>query len=521
VSRRDFLGRAAAVVGGVSVGLAGLQASTANAVAATLETVPRVAAVTQQSGSSVVAAMSERMLTLDPANHYSISSTTVHRHIYDPLVDVTGDSTFVPALAESWEVLDDLTWRFRLRQGVTFHDGTPFDSSSVVYSIGRAATDTRLIKSSVFSDIASVEAEGPYSAIVRSRNPFGALLGHLTMLGMVPASAAGHEDAFFEKPIGTGPFKFNGWTRGETVDLVANPSYWLSGTPKVQSAQFRFIPEISTRSAGLRAGEIDIIDRIPADLVATLQGSPGVQVLSNPAIETQQWIFQLQNPPVDNVMFRKAISLGIDRETIINEFQLGYAKTAVCPTPPGLVGYVDLGAKLYDPTAARTMLAQSGVSNPTIDFVLMKGVYPKQLEIAEAVQAMLSEVGITVNVRELEVAAAREIRTAGTYHMFYSGWAHMPHDPDWYYGQWYTAAGASALSRYNNPAVEKLVIEARSTNSSVRQQKYEQLQHIIWDDEEAAIWPYYSTAVYGVRDRVSGFEARPDYYVLLNNVVVG
>jgi peptide/nickel transport system substrate-binding protein len=509
------------VVGGVSVGLAGLQASTLSAVAATLDTVPRVAAVTQQSGASVTAAMSERMLTLDPANHYSISSTTVHRHIYDPLVDVTAESQFVPALAESWENLDDLTWRFTLRQGVTFHDGSAFDSSSVVYSIARAATDSKLIKNSVFSDIASVEPEGPYSVIVRSRNPFGALIGHLTMLGMIPASAAGQEASFFENPIGTGPFRFNGWTRGESIDLTANPSYWLSGTPKVQSATFRFIPEISTRSAGLRAGEIDIIDRIPADLVATLQGSPGVQVLTRPAIETQQWNFQLANPPVDNVFVRKAISLGIDRETIINEFQLGYASTATCPTPPGLVGHVDLGAKTYDPAAAQAMLAQAGVSSPTIDFVLMKGVYPKQLEIAEAVQAMLGEIGITVNVRELEVAAAREVRTAGTYHMFYSGWAHMPHDPDWYYGQWYTAAGAAGLSRYNNPTVEQLVIEARSTNNTVRQQKYEELQRIIWDDEEATIWPYYSTAVYGVRDRVSGFEARPDYYVLLNNVTVG
>lgn len=521
VSRRGFLGRAAAAVGGVSIGLTGLGTSAALAAVPTRDAAPRVAAVALQSEASVTAAMSERLLTLDPGNHYTISGTTVHRHIYDPLVDVTADSQFVPALAESWEILDDLTWRFKLRQGVTFHDGTPFDSSSVVYSIARVATDSKLIKNSVFSDIASVEPEGSYSVLVRTRNPFGALLGHLTMLGMLPASAAGQEDAFFNAPIGTGPFRFVQWTRGETIELAANPSYWSSGTPKVQSATFRFIPEVSTRAAGLRSGEIDIIDRIPADMVATLQGSPGVQVLSRPAIETQQWIFQLANPPVDNVYVRKAISLAIDRDTIVNEFHLGYAQTAVCPTPPGLIGHVDLGAKPYDPDQARAMLARAGVGSPTIDFVLMKGIYTKQLEIAEAVQAMLGEVGITVNVRELEVAAAREVRTAGTYHMFYSGWAHMPHDPDWYFGQWYTAAGAAGLSRYNNPVVEQLVIEARSTNNAVRQQKYEQLQRIIWDDEEATIWPYYSTAVYGARDRVSGFEARPDYYVLLNNVMVG
>ncbi|MGE3269378.1 MAG: ABC transporter substrate-binding protein [Chloroflexota bacterium] len=517
ITRRDFLGRAVAIVGGVSVGLVGLHTETA--AAAVIDAAPRTAPVSLQGGASITAAMSERMLTLDPGNHYSISSTTVHRHIYDPLVDVTGDSQFVPALAESWEVVDDLTWRFTLRQGVTFHDGTPFDADSVVYSISRVATNSKLIKNSVFSDIASVEPEGPYSVIVRSHNPFGALLGHLTMLGMLPASAAANEDAFFESPVGTGPFSFAGWTRGESIDLTANPNYWNSGIPKVQSARFRFIPEVSTRAAGLRAGEIDVIDRIPADMVSTLQGDTGVQVLSRPAIETQQWVFQLANPPVDNLMVRKAISLGIDRETIINEFQLGYAQTATCPTPPGLIGFTDLGAKPYDVDAAKAMLAQSGVSNPTIDFVLMKGIYPKQLEIAEAVQAMLGEIGITVNVRELEVAAAREVRTAGNYHLFYSGWAHMPHDPDWYYGQWFTAKGAAGLSRFNNPAVEQLVIEARSTDNAVRQAKYEELQRIIWDDE-STIWPYYSTAVYGTTTRVTGFEARPDYYVLLNEANV-
>lgn len=521
VSRRGFIERAAAVAGGLSVGLVGLQAQQAAAsplLSTAAET--RAAAVLLQSTPAITAAMSEQMLTLDPANHYSISSTTVLRHIFDPLVDVTSESQFVPALAESWEVVDSLTWRFRLRQDVTFHDGTPFDSSSVVYSITRVATDTKLIKNSVFGDISSVEAEGPYSVLVRTRNPFGALLGHLTMLGIVPATAAGAEAAFFERPIGTGPFMFSSWTRGEVVDLVANPNYWVSGVPRVPSARFRFIPEVSTRVAGLRSGEIDVIDRIPADMVSTLMSSSGVQVLTRSAIETQQWVFQLANPPVDNVNVRKAISMGIDRDTIINEFHLGYAQAATCPTPPGLIGYTNLSTKPYDPAGARAMLAQAGVSNPVIDFVLMKGVYPKQLEIAEAVQAMLGEIGVTVNVREMEVAAAREARTAGTYHLFYSGWAHMPHDPDWYYGQWYTAKGAAGLSRYNNPVVEQLVIEARATDPAVRQQKYEQLQRIIWDDEEATIWPYYSTAIYGTRDRVSSFEARPDYYVLLIDTMV-
>jgi peptide/nickel transport system substrate-binding protein len=552
LSRRRFLGRSALLLGGLSTGLlaacapaapatppkptepakpAAPAATTAPAApaakpteaakpAAPAATAAPAAAAGPRRGE-VTAAMSERMLTLDPANHYSISSTAVLRHVFDPLVDVTADSKYVPALAESWESVDDLTWKFKLRQGVTFHDGSPFNADSVVYTLTRARDDTKLIKNFIYQDIASVEKDGDSGVIVKTKSPFGSLPGHLTMMGMLPTSAKGQEEAFFEKPVGTGPFKFVSWTRGENIALEANPSYWKSGSPKVDKANFRFIPEISTRAAGLRAGEIDVIDRIPADLVKTLEGSPGVKVMTRPAVETQQWVFQHEKPPVDNPKVRKAISLAIDRATIIKEFHLDYATTAVCPTPPGLVGHVDLGAKPYKPDEARALLRDAGVANPSIDFVLMKDLYTKQLEIAQAVEAMLGEVGVKVNIKNLEVAAARDVRTAGDYHLFYSGWAHMPHDPDWYYGQWFTKAGAEKLSRYNNPKVEALIGEARKPDPKTRQAKYEELQRVIWDEEEATVWPYYSVAVFATRDRVSGYEARPDYYVLLNDVSVG
>ncbi|MDP8924421.1 MAG: ABC transporter substrate-binding protein [Chloroflexota bacterium] len=549
LSRRRFLGRVALVLGGLSTGLlaaCGAQpaapapskpaeqkpAEAKPATAPTQASKPAeakpVAAATTAPATTrsprkgeVVAAMSEQVLTLDPANHYSIASTSILRHIFDPLVDVTSDHKLVPALAESWETVDDLTWKFKLRQGVNFHDGTPFNADSVIYTLTRVRDDSKLIKSFVYQDIASVEKDGDAGVIVKTKAPFGSLPGHLTMLGMLPPSAKGNEEAFFNQPIGTGPFKFVAWTRGERVELEANESYWVSGRPKVAKATIRTIPEISTRSAGLRSGEIDIIDRIPADLVTTLEGSQGVKVLQEPAVETQQWVFQHEKAPVNDPRVRRAISMGIDRATIIKEFHLGFAQDATCPTPPGLIGYTDLGVKAYKPDEAKALLRDAGVPNPTIDFVLMKGVYPKQTEIAQAVEAMLGEIGVRVNIREMEVAAARDARTAGDYHLFYSGWAHMPHDPDWYYGQWFTRAGAEKLSRYNNPTVEQLIMEARRPDPAVRQAKYEELQKIIWDEEEATIWPYYSIAVYGVRDRVGGFEARSDYYVPVYDVEVG
>jgi ABC-type transport system substrate-binding protein len=479
---------------------------------------PRRAAGQARRGE-IIAGLSERMLTLDPANHYSISSTSVLRHVFDPLVDVTNESRFVPALAESWQAITNTAWRFRLRKGVTFHDGSAFNADSVVFSLRRVRDDKKLIKAFVYQDIEDVQKDGDYAVTVTTKRPFGSLPAHLTMLGMLPPSAAGQEEAFFRKPVGTGPFRFVSWTHGDHIVLAANPTYWKPGIPGVEKLTFRFIPEISTRAAGVRAGDLHVIDRVPPDLVATLRASPGVKVLDVPAVETQRWHFQLAKEPVKDPRVRKAISLAIDRNVIIKDLLLGYGRPVVSPIPPGLIGHTNLGQKPYDPEKARQTLKQAGYQSLSIDFVLMKDLYPKQLEIAQAVAAMLGEAGIKVNIKNLEIATAREHRSAGTYDLFFSGWAHMPHDPDWYLGQWFTKAGAEKLTRFNDPRVEQLVADGRVPDPTVRRQKYEEIQRILWD-EEPEIWPYYSVAIYALSDRLRNFEARRDYYVLLSDVGV-
>ncbi len=499
VGRREFL-----AVGGTGLALAAL---------------PRPARAQARRSGEIAAGLSERMLTLDPANHYSISTTSVLRHLFDPLVDVTNDSKFVPALAESWRPVNNTTWRFTLRKGVTFHDGTPFTADSVVFTLKRVRDNTKLIKSFVYQDLESVEKDGDYAVVVTSKRPFGSLPAHLTMLGMLPPSAGRNEEGFFQKPVGTGPFRFANWTHGDQIAMTANPSYWKPNIPKVEKVTFRFIPELSTRTAALRAGELHVIDRVTPDLVETLKGSRGVKVLDVPAIEAQRWIFQLGREPVKDQRLRQAISLAIDRNVIIKELLRGYGRPVDSPVPPGLIGHASLPLKAYDPEKARQILKQAGYTNVSLDIVLMKDFYPKQLEITQAVAAMLGDVGIKLNIKNLEIATAREHRTAGTYDLFFSGWAHMPHDPDWYFGQWFTKAGSEKLTRYHNPRVEQLIAEGRVPDPRVRQAKYEELERIVWD-EDAELWLYYTVAIYGVSDRLRNFEARRDYYVLLSDVSI-
>ena len=264
--------------------------------------------------------------------------------MFDPLVDVTNDSKFVPALAESWRAVNNTTWRFTLRRGVTFHDGTPFNADSVVFSLRRVKDNTKLIKSFVYQDIESVEKDGDYGVVVSSKRPFGSLPAHLTMLGMLPPSAGKSEEAFFQKPIGTGPFRFVSWTHGDNIVLSANPSYWKPGQPRVEKLTFRFIPELSTRAAALRAGEIHVIDRVTPHLVETDNASPGGKGFDVPAVEALCWVFQLAKEPVKDQRLRQAISLAIDRNVIIKELLLGYGRPVDSPVPPGLIGHTRLPA---------------------------------------------------------------------------------------------------------------------------------------------------------------------------------
>ena len=242
INRRDFL-----AVGGTALALA---------------SAPALAAGQAKRSGEIAAGLSERMLTLDPANHYSISTTSVLRHLFDPLIDVTNDSKFVPALAETWRPVNNTTWRFTLRKGVTFHDGTPFNADSVVFTLRRVQSNSKLIKSFVYQDIESVEKDGDYAVTVTSKRPFGSLPAHLTMLGMLPPSAGKNEEAFFQKPVGTGPFRFASWTHGDQIAMTANPTYWKPGIPKVEKVTFRFIPELSTRTAALALGRAQVIDRV-------------------------------------------------------------------------------------------------------------------------------------------------------------------------------------------------------------------------------------------------------------------
>lgn len=462
----------------------------------------------------IVLGWSSRLTTLDAADHYSVVGTAVLRHIYDPLVDVTNDGKLVPALAESWRPIGETAWEFKLRQGVKFHNDETFSADSVKATIDRLiAPETKLSKAFLYADVAGVEIKDPGTVVITTKRPFAPLPYNLAVIGMYPPKAI-QDPKFFEKPVGTGPYRFEGFVGGEEFRATANPNYWKSGVANVPRVLHRFIPETSTRLAGVQTGEIDIVERVPPDQVKPLSAAPGVKVTSVPAVEVQQWLFNVGKKPFDDQRVRNAISHAINRQVLIKDMLLGQAEEATSPLPPGVIGHAPMPKKDYNPTKAKDLLRQAGIAPGfEIDFVIMKDVFVKGLEIAQVFGGMLEQVGLKLKIRNLEAAAAREARAAGNYDMFYSGWAFMEHDPDYYYHWSFTAKGAEKMTRYNNPALEGQLPRTRAIDPAARQQALEEVSRLLWN-EEAHIWPWYTVATYAARDRVQNFAPRSDYFLM-------
>jgi peptide/nickel transport system substrate-binding protein len=503
LGRREFLQSVGAILGaGAGLSLAGCA-----------DTGPAA----NRPRDELTVGLSDSIVTLDSADHFSTATTSVLRHIYDPLVDLSDTGQLEQALATTWTQADARTWRFALRQGVTFHDGTPFNADAVVYTLDRVRADQKLELWPGFRDIEAVRKEGDFAVTVVSRNPAAALPSYLALLGIMPASARGREADYFKAPVGTGPYRFAQWLPGDRINLVARTGYWRIDRPRVPKLTFRFIPDPDKRLAALQAGEVDIFDRAAPDSIAPLRRLPGVRIVETPSVEVQRWHFNLARPPYNDKRVRQAVSLAIDRDRLIKEAMLGYARPAVSPLPEGMFGYVPLAAKPFDPARARTLLREAGHERLALNWVQFRGRYAKQDQISQMVTAMLAEVGIAATVRALPNPEALAARAAGEYDLFYSLWTHTTYDPDFYLTQWYTKAGGAQLNRFDNPQIEQMVVDARVPTPAVRQEKYAAIQRALWD-EEYEIWAFDPLVMYGINDRLVNFTARRDAYLKLWSV---
>ena len=307
----------------------------------------------------------------------------------------------IPGLASAFEFTDPMTLHLTLQEGVTFHDGTPFDAAAVVYNIDRATT---MEDSSIKTDLASVEsaeAVGDHEVIVHLNQPDSSLLGVFAdRAGMMVSPTAAEQPDFGDHPVGTGPHRLASWNHGVTWTYERNEDYWQPGLPYLDGIEISMQADLTTRINALRSGQLDFIDGIEPGRLAELEEAEGIEVSSDPTLLEHILWWNMGRPPLDDVRVRRAINMAIDRESLWEGTQLGTGEVAWMPVPSQHWAYdADLVPSFeYDPEAAKALLEEAGYGDGfTLTF--SQGTSQEFAQRAEVLQAQLAEIGVTVEIR--------------------------------------------------------------------------------------------------------------------------
>jgi peptide/nickel transport system substrate-binding protein len=365
--------------------------------------------------------MIELPSSLDPPTDWATAATWVHMNMFDCLIWRNRETAaFEPWLAESFENLDDTTWRFQLRQGVRFHNGEEFDAEAVVWTYQRILDDPTMITHNQWRFIAEINVLGPHEVEIVTHEPDPAFASRMAGTGCgIQAPEHGRQitDSGAQyTPVGTGPFMLDSWTPGDSVTLVANPGYW-QGTPAIDRIVWLEMPEVSTRVANLITGDIDLAVSVPPQDWERVRQNPGtdvteylttgVQMLwlrTGPSEPLTDW-----SGPTQDVRVRRAIDLAIDREALIDLIDGMGVPTMTRITPPTLGWderfYDQVGE--YDPERARELLAEAGYAGETLTFH-SSAISLYQREVAQAITAMFQAVGLNVDLQIMDAASFRE-----------------------------------------------------------------------------------------------------------------
>lgn len=341
------------------------------------------------------------------------------RNIYEFLVTRHSETNaLVGELAIDWERLDDLTWRFDLREGVRFHDGSPFNAEVAAYNINYLFDENNEPnkRQHMVSQI-TAEVVGEYTIHVRTEAPDPIVPTRLSFMPIAPSKVLDEgQEPYARNPIGTGPYKFVEWRSGQFVRMEANPDWWGHGDPEAAlgqvtfpSAVFHFRPETSVRQAMVETGEADFAMNISADMCAEVDRSPIASCKGGAGDSTIFIRLDTLHPFMGDQRVREAILTALDMDLILNTILEGTASRAVQIVGPAVTGYnPDIQPFPYDPERARALLAEAatdGVQMESIELAFQEARFPAVREFAQAMQAMLQDVGLNATVLQMERSA--------------------------------------------------------------------------------------------------------------------
>jgi peptide/nickel transport system substrate-binding protein len=432
-------------------------------------------------------------------------------HIYDRLLDRDAKTLKPkPMLAESWRIVNDTTWEFKLRKGVQFHNGEPFTAASVKATVDYAldpASKSHYAANAYWGLVKEVQVVDDHTVRFITKQPWPNLIDNasLTSSLIMPAKALRElgPAKLAEKPIGTGPFKFVEWKRDERLVLERNPDYW-QGPADVSRVTFRFIPEFSARMAALLSGEIDIMKDVPPHAVEPVDRSGRAKVRAAVSSRINYLaLVNLKPGPMQDVRVRRAMNHAVDVDELIKQVLKGRATRMCGPMAPPNVDYAPVECYAHDPARAQALFKEAGVDPKTLSLTLdtPSGRYPLDKDVSLAIAAQLQRLGIRTNVVVNEWGTHLDkIKNRNTGDMFFLGWGPALHgqgttQPLFLADQTYSSYG-------NNPVLNDKIARASTLlEPKARAEAYAELQRLI-HDEAPWVFLWQQHDLYGVTNHV-------------------
>ena len=469
-----------------------------------------VAPVAAQDGGTLVVARPADIFTFDPFNTQDDRSIFTELTVYERLVKLSKDGTSVePELATDWTVAKDgLSAEFTLRDGVKFWNGNPLTADDVVFSLTRAI-DQSGSWGFLFSPVKAVEAVDEKTVKLTMSESFAPLLPALSTFAASiyeEANFTAQGEAAGEHPMGTGAFMLEAWNKGQDVVLAANPNYWQKGKPTIGKVVFRVVGDDNARMLQLASGDVQVATDVPASQVEQVTASGG-SIVTIPGSAVGFVTINQKEKPFDEASVRCAMAWAVDRESIAKSVYFGRALAAKSILPSSTFFYdADTNPIGFDLAKAKELLASSSVPDGFTFTATVPSGDTTKLSIAQIWAASLAEIGITMNIEQIEATTAQELYNTEKYTMRISAWTNDTPDPDELMGVALDYQPQNGLhSGYRNDEARALVLAGRAElDPAKRQEVYSELQEIV-NRDCPFIYTVEEDRIFATSAKVGGF----------------
>ena len=461
--------------------------------------------------------------SLDPHQGKETPAVQVTCQIFDTLVVVNPETgELEPQIAESWEQTDDVTYVFKIREGVKFHDGSEVTAADVKFSLERAINSAAV--SYIVDFIESVSDNGDGTVTIKTKYPYGPALRNLAIpfAAIVPKALVEADEAnFILNPVGSGPYQFVEWKQGDHITMKAFDDYY-AGKAATENLIMRVVPENAQRSIALETGEVDLAYGLSVNDIPKVEDNPDLVANVISSLSCTYISFNLNKAPFDNPLVREALSIAIDRQAIVDTINSGVGEPADAIIAPGVFGYYSTGVPEYNPERAKELLAEAGYPNG-FSTTLWVNENQGRIEICQAIMAMLMDIGVECKLESMEFGSYISRTSAGEHELACFGWTTSSGDAAYtYYSLEHSSQQGAPGNRsfISDPEVDQLIEDARSSSDeATRKELYQKLA--IKLAEYNNNMPILYTAVnVGASKNVEGFVMDVNEYHHLENVRV-